>query len=127
MPIFFRSTFRSLLARRMGSLIAPSSRTQGVPVEWPAWVLSGYNRAMASWEYSRGLHELGNGLYAYLQPGSWGWSNAGLITDGEASLLVDTLYTPRLAAEMLGAMRAATAAAQEIDVVVNTHANSEHC
>ena len=31
--------------------------------------------------YERGLHELGDGLYAYLQPdGGWGWSNAGLIT-----------------------------------------------
>src|ERR1700694_4077274 len=83
---------------------------------------------MAGWEYSRGLHELGNGLYAYLQPdGSWGWSNAGLITDGAASLLVDTLYTPSLTAEMLDAMRAAADAAQEIDVVVNTHANGDHC
>src|SRR6202171_1360548 len=83
---------------------------------------------MAGWEYARGLHELGNGLYAYLQPdGSWGWSTAGLIPDGEASLLVDTLYTPKLAAEMLGAMRAAVPAAKEIDVVVNTHANSDHC
>ena len=27
-----------------------------------------------------GLHELGDGLFAYLQPdGSWGWSNAGLV------------------------------------------------
>jgi len=33
--------------------------------------------------YTRGLHELGDGLYAYLQPdGGWGWSNAGLIVDG---------------------------------------------
>jgi cyclase len=39
------------------------------------------------------LHELGNGIYAYTQlPGSWGWSNAGLITDGDQSLLVDTLF-----------------------------------
>ncbi len=31
--------------------------------------------------YTRGLHELGDGLYTYLQPdGTWGWSNAGLIT-----------------------------------------------
>jgi hypothetical protein len=37
------------------------------------------------------LHELGNGLFAYTQlPGSWGWSNSGLICDGDQSLLVDT-------------------------------------
>ena len=29
--------------------------------------------------FEKGLHELGNGIAAYLQPdGSWGWSNAGL-------------------------------------------------
>ena len=32
--------------------------------------------------YTRGLHEVGDGLWAYLQPdGGWGWSNAGLIAD----------------------------------------------
>ena len=35
--------------------------------------------------YTRGLHELGTGCFAWLQPdGSWGWSNAGLVVDGEA-------------------------------------------
>ena len=43
--------------------------------------------------YSRGLHELGDGCFAYLQPdGSWGWSNAGLIVGDGASVLVDTLF-----------------------------------
>jgi hypothetical protein len=45
------------------------------------------------------LHELGNGVYAYTQlPGSWGWSNAGLITDGDQSLLVDTLFDEQITA-----------------------------
>ena len=31
--------------------------------------------------YTRGAHEVGDGLWAYLQPdGGWGWSNAGLVT-----------------------------------------------
>jgi glyoxylase-like metal-dependent hydrolase (beta-lactamase superfamily II) len=78
--------------------------------------------------YTHGLHELGNGAYAWLQPdGGWGWSNAGLVTDGEASLLVDTLFDKRLTAQMLAAMRDATPAAQAIDVLVNTHANGDHC
>ena len=35
---------------------------------------------MAKGKFREGLHELGNGAYAYLQPdGSWGLSNAGLI------------------------------------------------
>ena len=52
--------------------------------------------------YERGLHELGDGLYAYLQPdGGWGWSNAGLITDAGTSLLVDTLFDRKLTTGML--------------------------
>ncbi len=83
---------------------------------------------MSTWSYTRGLHDLGNSVYAYLQPdGTWGWSNAGLITDGEASLLVDTLYDLTLTQTMLDTMRAATKAAQTIDTVVNTHANGDHC
>lgn len=74
------------------------------------------------------LHDLGSGLYAYTQlPGSWGWSNAGLISDGDQSLLVDTLFDRRLTAEMLEAMRGASPAANRIGTVVNTHGNGDHC
>ncbi len=78
--------------------------------------------------YTKGLHDLGSGCFAYLQPdGSWGWSNAGLVTDGGESLLVDTLYDLPLTAEMLHAMRRATSAAVRIGTLVNTHANGDHC
>ncbi len=78
--------------------------------------------------YRKGLHDLGTGCFAWLQPdGSWGWSNAGLIVDGEATLLVDTLFDLRLTGEMLAAMRAAVPSAARIDVLVNTHANGDHC
>jgi len=74
------------------------------------------------------LHELGNGIYAYTQlPGSWGWSNAGLIADGDQSLLVDTLFDEKITAEMLTSMRRATPAAARIGTVVNTHGNGDHC
>ena len=77
--------------------------------------------------YAKGLHELGDGLYAYLQPdGGWGWSNAGLITAGGTSLLVDTLYDLRLTREMLTAMAPVTAD-HPIDAAMNTHANPDHC
>lgn len=83
---------------------------------------------MNQWTYTRGLHGLGNAVYAYLQPdGSWGWSNAGLIVDGEASLLVDTLFDLKLTQEMLDTMRRSVPAAAHIDLVVNTHANGDHC
>lgn len=83
---------------------------------------------MTNWQYRKGLHDLGSGIYAYLQPdGSWGWSNAGLIVDGEASMLVDTLFDLKLTAEMLAVMRDTTRAADRIDVLANTHANGDHC
>lgn len=82
---------------------------------------------MSPTSYSRGLREVGDGLYAYFQPdGSWGWSNAGLIVDGEASLLVDTLFDLKLTEDMLASMRDAVPAARQIGTVVNTHANGDH-
>jgi glyoxylase-like metal-dependent hydrolase (beta-lactamase superfamily II) len=77
--------------------------------------------------YTRGLHELGDGCFGYLQPdGGWGWSNAGLVVGDGASLLVDTLFDLRLTAEMLEAMSPVTRAAP-IGSLVNTHANGDHC
>jgi glyoxylase-like metal-dependent hydrolase (beta-lactamase superfamily II) len=77
--------------------------------------------------FEKGLVELANGGYAWLQPdGGWGWSNAGLIVDGDQSLLVDTLFDLPLTAEMLAAMRAAEPDTR-ISTLVNTHANGDHC
>ena len=71
---------------------------------------------LARFRFEKGLQEIGRGLHAYLQPdGSWGWSNAGLVVDGDASLLVDTLFDLRLTREMLDAMlRAEPLAARRI-------------
>jgi glyoxylase-like metal-dependent hydrolase (beta-lactamase superfamily II) len=77
--------------------------------------------------YRRGLHELGDGLFCYLQPdGTWGWSNAGLVTGDGTSLLVDTLFDLELTREMLEAMRAVTDR-HPIDAAMNTHGNGDHC
>lgn len=77
--------------------------------------------------YTLGLHELGDGCFAYLQPdGGWGWSNAGLIVGDGESLLVDTLFDLDLTATMLDSMAPVTASAP-IGTVVNTHANGDHC
>ena len=82
---------------------------------------------MSHWRFTKGLHDLGAGCHAYLQPeGSWGWSNAGLITDSGEALLVDTLMDVRLTAEMLATMRDAVPAAVNIGTLVNTHANPDH-
>jgi cyclase len=82
--------------------------------------------------FTRGLHEIGDGLFAWLQPdGGWGWSNAGLIVEGTpgngAAALVDTLFDTQLTAEMLAGMERATGfGAKTIGQVVNTHANGDH-
>ena len=83
---------------------------------------------MSRWNYEKGLHDLGNGIYAYLQPdGSWGWSNAGLIIDGDQSLLVDTLFDEKITGDMLDIMYDATGqSAGDINTLVNTHANGDH-
>src|SRR5436305_947500 len=78
--------------------------------------------------YERGLAEVGDRIYAYLQPdGGWGWSNAGLVTDGGQSLLIDTLFDLALTEQMLTEMRRAVPAAAQIGTLVNTHANGDHC
>src|SRR6204780_628469 len=81
------------------------------------------------WSFTKGLHELGNGCYAYLQPsGSGGWSNGGLVVDGDQSILVDTLFDLNLTREMLEVMRRAQPrAASRIGTLVNTHSNGDHC
>ena len=77
--------------------------------------------------YTLGLHELGNGCHAYLQPdGGWGWSNAGLVVGDGASLLVDTLFDLKITQRMLDTMAPLTNGAP-ISTVVNTHANGDHC
>jgi glyoxylase-like metal-dependent hydrolase (beta-lactamase superfamily II) len=73
------------------------------------------------------VQEAGDACLAYIQgDGSWGWSNAGLIVGDGRSLLVDTLFDLNLTAAMLEALTPHTAGAP-IEVVVNTHANGDHC
>ena len=79
--------------------------------------------------YEKGLLDLGNNSYAYLQPdGGWGWSNAGLICDGDQSLIVDTLFDEHLTEEMLKQMKNAEKQAMEsVVALVNSHSNGDHC
>jgi glyoxylase-like metal-dependent hydrolase (beta-lactamase superfamily II) len=75
--------------------------------------------------YDKGVHEVADSVFAYLQPdGSWGWSNAGLVRGHDASLLVDTLFDLKLTRDMLDQLATVT---DRIDTVVNTHANGDHC
>ncbi len=87
------------------------------------------NPIPAKGAYRKGLHDIGNGCYGYLQPdGSWGWSNAGLIVDSGESMLIDTLFDLKLTGEMLATMRRVEPkAAAKIGTLVNTHSNGDHC
>lgn len=77
--------------------------------------------------FTLGLHEIADGVWAYLQPdGSWGYSNAGLVAGDGTSLLVDTLFDLQLTRAMLDTMRPVTGT-RPIGTVVNTHANGDHC
>ncbi len=69
--------------------------------------------------------EIGDGVFAYLQHGGWGYSNGGLIAGPDGSLLVDTMYDLALTQQMLDTLRALGRA--PIRTVVNTHANGDHC
>ncbi len=65
-------------------------------------------RALGRFQYTKGLHDLGSGGYAWRRPdGGWGWSNAGLVVDGGESYLIDTLFDVPLTHEMLDAMKKA--------------------
>ncbi len=77
--------------------------------------------------FETGRHQVGDGCHAWLQPdGGWGWSNAGLVVGGGASLLVDTLFDLRLTQAMLDGLAPLTDPAP-IATLVNTHANGDHC
>ncbi|MEC9034909.1 MAG: MBL fold metallo-hydrolase [Actinomycetota bacterium] len=85
------------------------------------------SKSLNSVSYTQGLHEVADGVFAYLQPdGGWGWSNAGLLASDWSSLLIDTLFDLSLTRNMLDSMSVVTSG-RPIDVVVNTHANGDHC
>lgn len=78
--------------------------------------------------YEKGAVELAPGVYAYLQPnGQWGYSNAGLVVGNASTLLVDTLFTLDLTSQMLSSLNDLEPRARQIDFLVNTHANGDHC
>lgn len=85
------------------------------------------SRGGSNTPYSKGLHEVADGIFAYLQPdGGWGWSNAGLVAGDGTSMLVDTLFDLKLTQSMLDEMAAITDSIP-IGTLINTHANGDHC
>ena len=76
--------------------------------------------------FEGGLSEVGAGVHAWLQPnGLLGESNAALVAGEGGSLLVDTLWDPRLTRRMLSEMGPLTEPAP-IRTLVNSHSDGDH-
>lgn len=72
------------------------------------------------------LQEIARDTFAYVRdPGTWGWSNSGLVVDGGDAILVDTAYTRALAAEMLARIGERLPGVR-IGRVVFSHGNGDH-
>ncbi len=71
------------------------------------------------------LEQIASGIHAWLQP-TTGWSrnNAGLITGGAATMIVDTLFDLPNTRAMLAAFAATNPPA--VRYLVNTHSNADH-
>lgn len=84
------------------------------------------NPARSTVPYTKGMHEIGPNVWAWLLPdGGYGWSNAGLVAGTGAALLVDTLFDLRLTGEMLAAFEPVTDR-HPLTHAVLTHANGDH-
>ena len=82
---------------------------------------------MGGFTYTCGLHRLELDTYAYLSPpGSWGWSNCGLVVSGDRALLVDTQFDLPLTRKLLAAIESELPQVA-IEAVATTHANGDHC
>ncbi len=80
---------------------------------------------MPSVDYDRGLVQVSERTYAFLQPdGGWGWSNAGLVVGDNEAVLIDTLMDLDKTRDLLDAVRSVTDL--PIRKVVNTHHNADH-
>lgn len=72
------------------------------------------------------LTEVADGVFAWIQPdGTWWLNNAGAITGGDGTLIVDTCATEARTRRFLDAVDAATDGAP-VRFAVNTHEHGDH-
>lgn len=77
--------------------------------------------------FKEGLYRVATDTYAWMVPnGSWGETNIGLVQCGKQSVLIDTCWDVHYTQEMLDACAPIVQNAP-IDVVINTHADGDHC
>ncbi len=75
-------------------------------------------------KWPTGLIEVAPGVYAYVQGGGPGLSNAGVIVGDEGVIAVDALFFPRMTRAFLRAIRRASKT--PITHIVNTHHHADH-
>lgn len=76
--------------------------------------------------YRRGITDLGEGCWAWLEPpGSWGLANSGIVVGRDETLVVDTQNDVPMAQALKDAVRKVAGGA-EVSAVVNTHADGDH-
>ncbi|GII56804.1 MBL fold metallo-hydrolase [Planotetraspora thailandica] len=72
------------------------------------------------------LHEIVDGVHAWVQPdGTWWINNAGAVSGPGGTILVDTCATEQRTTRFLAAVRAATGDAP-LTMAVNTHLHGDH-
>lgn len=75
---------------------------------------------------SAALHQIADGVYAWVQPdGTWWLNNAGLVTGDSGSLLIDTCATETRTRRLLAAVADVTDDAP-IRWALNTHQHGDH-
>jgi cyclase len=71
------------------------------------------------------LHEVDDGVFAYIQPdGTWWINNTGFLVGQRGVISIDTCATVRRTRAYLDAIRTVTA--QPVRTVVNTHHHGDH-
>jgi cyclase len=77
-------------------------------------------------QYVRGLADLGDGCYAWLEPpGSWGLANSGIVAASGEVLVIDTQNDVPMARALQEAVTD-VAGQPEVTTVVNTHSDGDH-
>ena len=72
------------------------------------------------------LHEIADGVFAWVQPdGSWWINNAGAVSAGDGTIVVDTCATEARTRRFLAALAAATGD-RPLRLAVNTHQHGDH-
>jgi cyclase len=76
--------------------------------------------------YTRGIHPLGHGCYAWLEPpGGWGLANSGVIVGSDEAVVIDTQNDLRTVADLHTEVEQ-IAGDRPVTTVVNTHADGDH-